>query len=49
MKQKLTSEQVKVYEEISGFETTGEVYLEMMEPAIYDIYIGLFEPKPDGS
>ena len=37
----LTPEQVKAYEEMSGFETTGDVKLYIQDDAVMDLYESL--------
>lgn len=46
IKTKLTPEQVKVYEEMSGFETTGEVEQYMTDDKTFDLYRQLIFPAP---
>lgn len=50
---KLSPKAVKTYEEMSGFKTTGEVYLDMWDEktgrAIHALMLGMFTPatKPN--
>lgn len=42
---KLTPSQVKVYEEASGLETTGDVIITQSSDAVFDIISNLLETK----